>query len=307
VESVRVSELARQRALSSGVVGRRWLDELPGVVGELAERWGLVLGDPYPGGTASFVTAAVDGEGRDVVLKVAMVLDDQDAELHRRSVAVHGLAGGRGCVAMLGHDDERSAVLLERLGPNLDALGTPVPQILDTVAAALRDFWRPKVPGVDLPSGADQAAWLARFIEATWEQLGRPCERAVVDVAIDLCERRSAELDPTVAVLVHGDAHGWNTLQAGDGCKLVDPEGLWSEREHDLGVLLREYNQPLLDGDTASLVRARAELLASACDADPQRTWEWGFIERVSTGLSSLQAFEGDGGLAFLEVARRCL
>ena len=27
---------------------------------------------------------------------------------------------------------------------------------------------------------------------------------------------------------------------------------------------------------------------------DPQRTWEWGFIERVSTGLSSMQSFDGD-------------
>jgi streptomycin 6-kinase len=109
-------------------------------------------------------------------------------------------------------------------------------------------------------------------------------------------------------VLVHGDAHGWNTLDAGEGRhKLVDPEGLWSEREHDLGVLLREYNLPLLDGDTASLVRDRAEQLAALCGADPQRIEEWGFIERVSTGLASLEAFDGDGGLAFLEVARRCL
>ena len=289
-------------------MGQRWLDELPGVVGALAERWDLRLGAPYAGGTAAFVVAAVDGDGRDVVLKVAMVLGDDDAELHRRSVLTHDLAGGRGCAALLAHDDDRSALLLERLGPNLDALGMPVAEILDAVATALHDFWRPAVPGVDLPTGADQATWLARFIETTWESLARPCERAVIERALELCERRAAELDPATAVLVHGDAHGWNTLAAGDGAfKLVDPEGLWSEREHDLGILSREYNLPLLDGDTAWLVRARAELLAAAGDADPQRTWEWGFIERVSTGLSSMQSFDGDGGQAFLEVARRCL
>ena len=308
MDELRVPELARQRALSNGAVGGRWLDALPGVVGELVEQWGLALGEPHAGGTAAFVVGAVDGDGRDVVLKVAMVLDDDDAELYRRSVLTHDLAGGRGCVALLAHDDERSALLLERLGPNLDALGMPVPEILDTVTTALHDFWRPAVPGVDLPSGAEQAAWLARFIEATWESLGRPCEQAVIERALELCERRASELDPATAVLVHGDAHGWNTLSAGDGAfKLVDPEGLWSEREHDLGILSREYNLPLLDGDTAWLVRARAELLAAAGDADPQRTWEWGFIERVSTGLASLEAFDGDGGLAFLEVARRCL
>ena len=303
-----MSELARQRALSCGAVGRRWLDELPEVVRALRERWGLTLGEAYSGGTAAFVAAAVDGDGRDVVLKVAMVLSDEDANLYRRSVAVHRLAGGRGCVELVDHDDAHTALLLEQLGPDLDALGMPVPQLIDTVAVTVRDLWRPREPGVDLPTGADQAGWLARYIERTWEELDRPCERAVVDRALELSERRAAELDPSTAVLVHGDAHGWNTLDAGSGTfKLVDPEGLWSEPEHDLGVLMREYNLPLLDGDTPALVRARAQRLANLCGADPQRIWEWGFVERVSTGLSSLQSFDGDGGLAFLEVARRCL
>ncbi len=46
-------------------------------------------------------------------------------------------------------------------------------------------------------------------------------------------------------MLVHGDVHQWNALRAGDGFKLVDPDGLLAE--------------------TA--------------------IWEWGVIERVSTGL----------------------
>ncbi|HET6663933.1 MAG TPA: aminoglycoside phosphotransferase family protein [Acidimicrobiales bacterium] len=305
---IRVPELVRQQALANGAAGARWLEALPAVVRSLAARWDLEVGEAFAGGTASYVAAAADSEGREVVLKVAMVLGTDDAALFERSVAVHGLAGGRGCVVLLDHDEDRFAMLLERLGPDLDALGMPVPQLLEAVAATLREFWRPRTPGVELPSGADQAGRLARHIERTWEALGRPCERAVVDRALDLCERRAAELDPTSCVLVHGDAHGWNTLAAEEGhYRLVDPEGLWSEPEHDLGVLLREYNLPLLAGDTAPLVRARAEQLAVACEADPERIEEWGFIERVSTGLASLQAFDGDGGLAFLEVARRCL
>ena len=89
--------------------------------------------------------------------------------------------------------------------------------------------------------------------------------------------------------------------------KFVDAEGLCSEPEHDLGVAMREYNDPLLDGDTAPLVRDRAAFLADRCDVDAQIVWEWGFIERVSTGLASLRDFDNDDGLKFLEVARRCL
>jgi hypothetical protein len=35
--------------------------------------------------------------------------------------------------------------------------------------------------------------------------------------------------------------------------------------------------------------------------------WEWGFIERVSTGLANVRDFDSDSGSMFLEVARRCL
>jgi streptomycin 6-kinase len=122
------------------------------------------------------------------------------------------------------------------------------------------------------------------------------------------CDERSTAYDPSRAVLVHGDAHGWNTLDAGRGTfKFVDPEGLRSEPAHDLSVPMREYNQPLLLGDTARLVRERAELLASWCEIDPEPVWQWGFIERVSTGLANLRDFEGDEGQDFLEVAARCL
>ena len=130
----------------------------------------------------------------------------------------------------------------------------------------------------------------------------------MIDRALTYCDDRAAAFDPTRAVLVHGDAHGWNTVAAGAGAfKFVDPEGLLSEPEHDLAVAMREYNQPLLAGDTARLVEERAALLASHCGVDPRAVWEWGFVERVSTGLATLRDLESADGAAFLEVARRCL
>lgn len=294
--------------MARGVAGKRWLAELPEVLAALTQRWGLVLGDPFIGGTAGYVVAATDRVGRPCALKVALSLDLDDEEAFGRSVRAHELAGGRGCVELLDHDVPTQAMLLERLGPNLDDLGMAVPELLHTVATTLRSFWRPVAAGVDLPSGADKAAWLADYIEAEWDELGRPCDRAVIDRALAYCDARAAAFDPARAVLVHGDAHGWNTLDAGHGAfKLVDPEGLWSEPAHDLAVAMREYNRPLLAGDTVRLVRARAELLASWCEVDPQPVWEWGFIERVSTGLANLRHFDDGEGVTFLEVATRCV
>jgi streptomycin 6-kinase len=306
-----VPELVRRRALAHGVAGRRWLDDLPDTVGAVASRWGLQLGDPLPGGTASFVCGALDEAGRHCVLKVAMAITPDDARAFRRSVLAHRVADGRGCVELLHHDEAASAMLLERLGSNLAELGTPLPELLDAIVETLRAFWRPVAPDVALPTGADQAGWLAESITRTWAQLGRPCPRPVIDRAVEYCDRRAAAFDPARAVLVHGDAHGWNTLAVGDGsCRLVDPEGLRSSPEHDLAVPMREYNQPLLAGDTPRLVRERVERLTAACridrEIDPDAVWEWGFVERVSTGLAGWRDFGPDEGAPFLAVAERC-
>jgi streptomycin 6-kinase len=306
--ALEVPELVRRRALSNGSAGRRWLDELPDAVAHLASEWDLEIGAPFSGGTASYVVATHDQEGRECVLKVAMPLDMHEQDAFGRSVIAHQLAGGQGCAELLRHSESPPAMLIERLGQNLDQLDMPVGSLLETIAATLRSFWRPVGPDVGLPTARDQAAWLAVYIESSWNELGRPCERVVVDRALEFCATRSDAFDETRAVLVHGDAHGWNTLEAGGGhFKFVDPEGLRSDREHDLAIPMREYNEPLLEGDTKQLVSERAKLLAGLCDADPRAVWEWGFVERVSTGLANLKEFTGGEGIAFLEVARRCL
>jgi streptomycin 6-kinase len=302
-----VPELVRMRAMSRGTPGRRWLDGLPDALDALTQRWGLRLDGSLRGGTAAVVLAATDPSGRACALKVAMALDDDDVEAYRRSVIVHQLAAGHGCAELLDHDPSTAAMLLERLGSNLDALGMSLPDMLETITATLRRFWRPVPTTCDLPTGADQARWLADHIVVSWDQLRRPCAREVVDRALAYCDERAAAFDASTAVLVHGDAHGWNTLRAGEAYKFVDPEGLRSEPAHDLAVPLREYNAPLLAGDTKRLVRERTELLASHCELDPEPVWQWGFIERVSTGLANVRDFDGDDGRLFLEVAARCL
>lgn len=306
--SIVVPTLVRQRAMAYGSAGRRWLDDLPGLVASLARQWDLVIGDPYHGGTASYVAAAADGSGRACVLKVAMTVDERERAAFRNSVVAHDLARGRGCAQLYAHDEATSAMLLEPLGRNLDDLGMPLPELLESIAGTLRTFWRPVPVACGLPSAVDKAQWLADFITTSWDELGRPCRREVVDRAVAFCRERADAFDPAHAVLVHGDAHGWNTLDAGGGTfKFVDPEGLASEPAHDLAVPLREYNLPLLEGDTPRLARERAEMLAASCDVDPEAVWQWGFIERVATGLSTLRDLEDDGGALFLDVATRCL
>jgi streptomycin 6-kinase len=83
-------------------------------------------------------------------------------------------------------------------------------------------------------------------------------------------------------VLVHGDVHQWNTLEADEGYKLIDPDGLLTEAEYDLGVLLRGDPVELVQGDPME----RARWLAARTGLDATAAWEWGAVERVSSGLT---------------------
>jgi streptomycin 6-kinase len=75
--------------------------------------------------------------------------------------------------------------------------------------------------------------------------------------------------------------HEWNALSTVDGFKLVDPDGLLAEPEYDLGIIMREDPLELMERDPW----ARAELLAARSGLDAVAIWEWGVVERVSTGL----------------------
>lgn len=99
--------------------------------------------------------------------------------------------------------------------------------------------------------------------------------------ALACAQRRVEAHDDERAVLVHGDVHEWNTLRADDGFKLIDPDGLFAEAEYDMGILMREDPAELMHGDPAE----RARWLAMRTGLDAVAIWEWGVVERVSTGL----------------------
>ena len=195
-------------------------------------------------------------------------------------ITVLRLAGGEGCVRLLRHDADRGALLLDRLGRPLSELGLPVGRRHEILCAVAARVWRP-APGCGLPTGADKGRWLAAFIEERWAQLGRPCSRRVVDSALACADRRIAAHDDERAVLVHGDVHQWNALESAGGFTLIDPDGLLTEPEYDLGVLMREDPVELMAGDP----RDRAGKLAARTGLAATAIWEWGVVERVSTAL----------------------
>ncbi len=284
------------RAKARACGAQDWIDGLPELVASLEREWSIVVGRPYRDSTEGFVAEAALEDGTPVVLKVVIPHGD----LARHEVRVLRLADGKGCARLLRDDEPRRALLLERLGPSLFDLALPIGQRHEILCRAAAQLWRP-APDCGLPSGADKGRWLGEFIEATWQELDRPCTERAVDYALACGNRRVAAHDDERAVLVHGDVHQWNALWSEGGFKLVDPDGLVAEPEYDLGILMREDPLELLDGDP----RARARWLGARCGIDATAIWEWGAIERVSTGLLCSRVGLQPVGRQMLEAADR--
>jgi streptomycin 6-kinase len=274
---IEVPPAVRAKAQVDGA--QRWLDDLPALVSTLEREWSLTVGRVYGDATEAFVAEAIGADGTPAVLK--LVVSRAGGHHARDEITVLRLADGQGCARLLRADAERGALLLERLGPSLYDLGLPVPRQHEILCTVAQRVWRP-TPDAALPTGADKGRWLASFITATWESLGRPCAERTVAHALACVERRIAAHDDERARLVHGDVHAWNALDAGGGgFKLVDPDGLLAEPEYDLGIIMREDPVELMLGGPFD----RAAWLAHRTGLDARAIWEWGVAERVSTGL----------------------
>jgi streptomycin 6-kinase len=288
-----VGAVVRNKALAAGAAD--WIDGLPELVAGLERDWRITVGRRYNGSTEAFVAQAILDDGTSAVLKLMIPRPGDHAV---NEITVLRLIDGDGCPRLLRADPARGALLLERLGRSLDQLGFPVRRRHEILCSTASRVWRPAA-GCGLPTGAGKGRWLIDFITATWADLGRPCSPRAVDDALACAARRIDAHDDERAVLVHGDVHQWNVLEAGAGFKLVDPDGLLAEAEYDLGVIMREDPVELMHGDP----RTRARWLAARCGLDATAIWEWGVVERVSTGLLCTKIDEQPVGRQMLAAA----
>jgi len=214
-------------------------------------------------------------------------------------------------VCLLAHDIEQYAMLQEALGASMADLHMSPERKIEALCETLRQAWRaPRPVGLTIAPEDEKARTLGELVNRLWEDLGRPCSERVVTRALRFAERRAAAFDLDRCVVVHGDPHHGNALQvmaarpgAESGFVFVDPNGFLADPAYDLGVVLRDWCTQLLAGDALALTHRYCALLAAHTGVDETAIWEWGFLERVSTGLYALQLGAGDVGRPFLETA----
>ncbi|MGI8645641.1 MAG: aminoglycoside phosphotransferase family protein [Nocardioides sp.] len=292
-------------------MGADWHRTLPDTLAELAELWSVRIGRPLPGGSASYVVKATTDDGEARVVKV--VLPNPDLADEARTLAA---AGGRGYAVLHAHDPARRALLLEALGTSLDRSAWSPERQIAVLADTLREAWQVPLstapPVTDVAD--DKATSLRAMVLYYGDRLGAPCDPRVLRLAVEYAERRAADFDPDACVVVHGDPHPANALRvrepragAETGFVFVDPDGFRADPAYDASVVLRDWTARLTGGDARAVLEGYCDLLAEHTGLEWQRIWEWGFLERVSTGLY-VMGFGADRiGRPFLDSAEALL
>jgi streptomycin 6-kinase len=240
--------------------GREWLDRLPWMVEELAERWSLGLERPFEAHIALVIPAG------DAVLKVNF----PDEESEHEADALERW-NGIGAVRLLDRDDELRALLVERLRPGGQLWELPDEEATEIAAGVLEQLWvSAKRPFRRLEDEA------ARWAE---ELPSRGLDPALVDRAVSFL--REAGSTQHESVLLHQDFHGGNVLLSERGWLAIDPKPLVGEREFDVASLIRDRRPA-----TKEQLEWRLDYLVDRLELDPDRTRGWAIAHALAWGGS---------------------
>ncbi|WP_160141698.1 aminoglycoside phosphotransferase family protein [Salicibibacter halophilus] len=301
-----VPEFVQQKARSLGDEGEKWLHDLKDTLQDLQQKWDIQIEKTLEGGSEAFVTTVVTQDGDNAILKVMMPQMEGNSVIEQEVEALR-IVNGDGYVRLLNEDMRQRAILLERLGPPLSQLEYSTQEEIEILCSTLRHSWKPIKQPHHLQSMHGLIEWFKNFIPKLWNDLGKPCSKTVIDHSITFLESRLTNTDFSKAVLVHGDAHSGNALQdttePQPSFKLIDPDGLIAEPSYDLGILMREWLDDLMEAPL-EIGKKRCSMLGKLTGVDTKGIWEWGYIQSVSTGLFLIKSGREAFGYNMLKVAK---
>lgn len=279
-------EFARAVVVFRGAEGETWLRELPATIGACAARWSIEVGPPFLPLYYNYVAHAIRSDGARLVLKICFPEDEATTE--REALR---LFGGRGSAQLIDSDEERSALLLERLEP-----GTKLADLCETddegatsaAVSVMRSLSRPAPETHEFPSVADWGEGFRRH-RVNFNGTSGPLPARLFDEAEALFRDLNASAD--APVLLHGDLHQGNIIAAQrEPWLAIDPKGIVGEAAYEVGALLRNpIGQILAWPNLPRVMERRIRQLSEESGFERVRVRGWGLSQAILAAIWSCE------------------
>ncbi|MFF4421774.1 aminoglycoside phosphotransferase family protein [Streptomyces sp. NPDC001549] len=260
-----------------GAAGAAWLAELPGIVDELQSRWECVPDGEVMHGGVGIIVPVLRRDAEPAVLKVSF---PHPGNVHEPDA--FEAWGGRGAVLLHERDDERFAMLLERVRTST-LEGVEDGDEVVTVAGRLSRRLAVPAPA-GLPRLREQADSWEDQLRRDQKELTHAMPRYVVDAAVATV-RELGRTQPDV--LIHGDLHARNILRADrEPWLAVDPKGHVGDPAYDGGTLLKTRALSLIGAeDLGKAVHRTLDLFVEAAELDRERVRRWAQLHAVQAAF----------------------
>lgn len=269
-------------ATTLGAEALAWRETLPGLAGEFCARWALTPDGGLLNGLVSVVLPVRRADGEPAVLKLTWPHEE-----NRQEALALQVWDGDGVVRLLDHDDERGALLLERLDHGRPLEHAPLDEALAVTGGLMRRLRVPAGPEFRRHTPSDLVAENAG--------LGGPVPVAFAERATELGRDLAAAAGDT---LVNEDLHYQNVLRAErEPWLMIDPKPLAGDPEFGLIPLLwNRFGEDDLH-----------ERIAALCDLgelDPALARAWTFYRAVDNWLWAAEMHPDDPAVTSEHIAR---
>jgi streptomycin 6-kinase len=271
-----------RNTLERGAIGKQWLDDLPAIVEELKNEWGLTIGPAFDL-SFNYVVRVTQHDGTPAVLKIVFPTD----QIYKTEIATLRFYNGQGAIQILAVDERHKAMLLEHAAP-----GTPLSSLNDDRAATsilattMQRLWKPVPHQHSFPHIAEWTQSLQRY-KARFSNTIGPVPYHLIEKADHLFQELIATTEQEV--VCHGDLHHSNVLSSKRGWLAIDPQGVIADPAYETAVMLQNPDIAI----TKQLLTLRIAQLSNELAIPYERIQRWGFAHTV---LSAVWCIEDGAG-----------
>ena len=280
-----------------GKAGREFLANLPALIDEASQRWGLTDVQPSPELSYNFVAFANRGDEQ-VVLKMSVPNREAKSEM-----AALRLFNGEGACRLIDYEQKKYWMLLERLNPGVMLSTLDDDEDATHIAADVMErIWRPAPEDSVFIRLTDWFDGLEKIRPAFHGGTGPFSAKLLERVAHSIAEFFAENHKP---VLMHGDFHHYNILSSSErGWLIIDPKGVIGPACYEVGPLLINPWGDLLSGKNyRQMTKRRIDILHERLGFERERIREWGLAHAILSAWWSIEDHTGeDYALAFAEM-----